>query len=170
MRHPEGTVTTTARRVLLTLSVNRRAPACCRTSTGTPMPCTWSATVRALFLLPDCTVLSLLPKRLVENANDERDALHEDARYAGLANNCGRYSPDGCSPLGHVAPRRQAAAGRLTFRSAPHSAAKLNARPSNSCGRRLRRGMIAMCSSCAMVRSDAAQGSCARMNLAMRGA
>ena len=40
IRHPDGTVTTTARRVLLTRSVSRRAPACRRTSTGTPIPCT----------------------------------------------------------------------------------------------------------------------------------
>ena len=35
---------------------------------------------------------------------------------------------------------------------------------------KLRRGMVVMCSSWAMVSAGAGQGSCARMNLAMRGA
>jgi hypothetical protein len=51
-----------------------------------------------------------------------------------------------------------------------HLAEKLKARDSRSCGRRPRRGIIAICSSWAMVRAEAEQGSCARMNLAMRGA
>ena len=37
-REDDGTVTITARRVLLTLNVSRLAPAWRRTSTGTPMP------------------------------------------------------------------------------------------------------------------------------------
>ena len=72
MRQPEGTVTTTVRRVLLTLSVSRRAPAWRRTSTGTPMPCTWSAAVLALLRLPDGTMLSLLEK--ATRALRDRDA------------------------------------------------------------------------------------------------
>ena len=64
MRQPDGTVTTTVRRVLLTLSVSRRAPAWRRTSTGTPIPWTWSAAVFALLRLPDGTMLSLSYKKL----------------------------------------------------------------------------------------------------------
>ena len=109
-------------------------------------------------------------KSRAQCATHVRRTLHEAARNPGLANNCGGYSPDDGGACAHVALRRQARARRLTIGGASHSAAKLKASPSSSCGRRPRRGIVAMCSSCAMVRSDAAQGSCARMNLAMRGA
>ena len=128
------TILTTARLVLLTRSVKRRALACRRTSTGAPIPCTRSAT--DILFWPAGNVMppffATIDVRTSEQGTS--DAHEQDA--VGLAKYCGQNSTH-CDSYGvarcavaslrqtlrrwltapgkHVSARREAEGERVQF-------------------------------------------------------